>query len=247
MMDDHDPVETQEWVDSIKAVLHYSGPERVRHLLGKAAGEAALGGAPFFATNTPYLNTIPPSNRPIPGATRRSSPHPRAIRWNAMAIGPAREQGRPPSSAATSRASSPRRLLYEIGFNHFWRAPTDGARRRPRLHPGPLSPASTPARSSRAGSPRSRCDKFRRRSAAAGCRSYPHPWLMPDFWQFPTVSMGLGPLMAIYQARFMKYLQDRGLAETAERKVWAFLGDGEWTSPSRWARSRSPAARSSTT
>ena len=138
-------------------------------------------------------------------------------------------------------------MLYDIGFNHFWHAPSDE-------HGGDLvfvqghSAPGVYARAFMLGrfTPE-QMDNFRQEVDGKGISSYPHPWLMPDFWQFPTVSMGLGPLMAIYQARFMKYLQDRGLAQTEGRKVWASAATARWTSPSRWARSAWPRARTSTT
>ena len=169
MMDDHDPVETQEWVDSIKAVLHYSGPERVRHLLGKAAGEAALGGAPFFATNTPYLNTIAPEQQAKPDWDHDVEHRIRAaIRWNAMAIILRANKDSPELGGhiASFQSAGP---LYDVGFNHFWHAPTADHGGDLVWIQGHARPASTRVRSSRAGSPRRNSSISARSQAATDC------------------------------------------------------------------------------
>ena len=228
-----DPQETREWLEALDAVVASDGPQRAQFLLERVVGHAQLtGAAPAPAGTTPYLNTIPPQDEPPHPVDEALERRVRSIvRWNAIATILNAEQDLVASSAATSPATSRRPSSTRPAST------TSGTRRRTSTAATSSScratraRASTPARSSRAGSPRSRCASSAWRSAAAGSRRYPHPWLMPDFWQFPTVSMGLGPLMAIYQARFMKYLQGRGLAETAGRKVWAFLGDGEMDEP----------------
>ena len=230
ILNDHDPVETQEWVDSLRAVVQHAGVERARYPADAAArrGRGAPARCRRSLATTPYRNTIPPEQEAkSPGNRELEHKIRSAIRWNAMAM-VLRANKDHPSSAATSRASSPRRLLYDIGFNHFWHAPSDDhggdliyvqghvvARHlRARLRRGP------PHRGAAAQLPPGE-------STARASPSYPHPWLMPDFWQFPTVSMGLGPLMAIYQARFLKYLRTAASPRPTDRKVWAFLGDGE--------------------
>ena len=167
------------------------------------------------------------------------------VRWNAMAMVVRANKHTNVGGHIASFASAA--TLYDVGFNHFWHAPSD-------KHGGDLvfvqghSSPGVYARAFMLGRlTEEQLDNFRQEVDGKGISSYPHPWLMPDFWQFPTVSMGLGPLMAIYQARFMKYLQDRGLAETEGRKVWAFWATARWTSPSRWARSAWRRARTSTT
>ena len=232
VMDDHDPVETKEWVDSLRAVVHYQGAERARYLLSRLRDEARATGAqlPFIAT-TPYVNTIPPAreaqspgNRDIEHRIRS------AIRWNAVAIilRANKESSELGGHIASFQSSA---LLYDIGFGHFWHAPTaehggDLIYIQGHVAPGIYARAFIEGRLTE-----QQLLGYRQESQGGGLSSYPHPWLMPEFWQFPTVSMGLGPLMAIYQARFLKYLAGRGLADTSDRKVWAFIGDGECDEP----------------
>src|SRR5438876_3164003 len=231
-MQDHDPGETQEWVDSLKAVIAHQGPERARWLLSRLRDEAMRTGTmpPFLAT-TPYRNTIPPDQEAkSPGNRELEHKIRSAIRWNAVAIilRANKESSELGGHIASFQSSA---LLYDIGFGHFWHAPTE-------KHGGDLvyfQGHSSPGIYARAFVEGRLTEEqlldFREEVDGKGLSSYPHPWLMPDFWQFPTVSMGLGPLMAIYQARFLKYLHGRGIADTAARKVWAFLGDGECDEP----------------
>jgi len=228
---DVDVTETQEWVDSIRAVVQYRGPERAQFLLGRVVGEASRSGAPFFAANTPYVNTIAPEKEEkLPGDAAIEHRIRAAIRWNAVAIVlRANEVSSELGGHIASFQSSA--LLYDIGFNHFWHAPSDqhgGDLLYVQGHasPGIYARAFVEGRLSE-----EQLLNFRQETQGKGIPSYPHPWLMPDFWQFPTVSMGLGPLMAIYQARFLRYLNGRGLAQTDARRVWAFLGDGECDEP----------------
>ena len=232
MPQDHDPVETQEWIDSLKAVLHYGGVERARFLLERLREEARRTGAmpPFLAT-TPYVNTIPPEKEEKPAWNRELEHKLRsAIRWNAVAIilRANKESSELGGHIASFQSSA---LLYDIGLNHFWHAPSE-------QHGGDLiyiQGHNSPGLYARAflegRLTEEQLVNFRQETSGKGISSYPHPWLMPDFWQFPTVSMGLGPLMAIYQARFLRYLEGRGLAKTEGRKVWGFLGDGECDEP----------------
>jgi pyruvate dehydrogenase E1 component len=230
--DDIDPQETQEWLESIDSVLRLHGTDRAHFLLNSMIDHARRSGAylPYSAT-TAYLNTIPvvqqaeyPGDRAL---ERRIEAY---IRWNAMAmVVQANRRSAEYGGHIASYASSA--TLYEVGFNHFWRAPSD-------QHGGDLihiQGHSSPGIYARAylegRLSEEQLNHFRREVQGDGLSSYPHPWLMPDFWQFPTVSMGLGPMMAIFQARFMRYLEHRGLTEASDRKVWCFLGDGEMDEP----------------
>ena len=232
ILNDHDPGETQEWVDSLRAVMQYAGPERAKYLLGTLRDEALRTNTmpPFLAT-TPYRNTIPPEQEAKSSGNRELEHKIRAaIRWNAVAIilRANKESSELGGHIASFQSSA---LLYDIGFGHFWHAPTDTHGGdliyvQGHVSPGIYARAFVEGRLSE-----QQLLGYRQESEGKGIPSYPHPWLMPDFWQFPTVSMGLGPLMAIYQARFLKYLEGRGLAKTDQRKVWAFLGDGECDEP----------------
>jgi pyruvate dehydrogenase E1 component len=232
ILNDHDPVETQEWVESLRAVLHHRGPERARYLLGQLRDEAGRSGAqlPFTAT-TPYLNTIAPEHEEkSPGNRDLEHKIRSAIRWNAVAIIlRANKQSSELGGHIASFQSSA--LLYDIGFGHFWHAPSESHGGDLIYVQGHVAPGIYARAFVEGRLTEQQLLNYRQESDGKGIPSYPHPWLMPDFWQFPTVSMGLGPLMAIYQARFLKYLEGRGLAKTENRKVWAFLGDGECDEP----------------
>ncbi|MDP9203955.1 MAG: pyruvate dehydrogenase (acetyl-transferring), homodimeric type [Gemmatimonadota bacterium] len=232
ILNDHDPVETQEWVDSLRAVLQHAGPERAKYLLGMLRDEALRTGTmpPFLAT-TPYRNTIPPDQEAkSPGNREPEHKIRAAIRWNAVAIilRANKESSELGGHIASFQSSA---LLYDIGFGHFWHAPTDTHGGDLIYVQGHVSPGIYARAFVEGRLTEHQLLGYRQESEGKGIPSYPHPWLMPDFWQFPTVSMGLGPLMAIYQARFLKYLEGRGLAKTDNRKVWAFLGDGECDEP----------------
>jgi pyruvate dehydrogenase E1 component len=230
--EDIDPEETREWLDALGAVLEHDGPERVAHLLERLFAAARDAGAPTpRVVSTPYVNTIPPDDEaPLPGDQEVEHRLRAAMRWNSLAmVVEANKRSSGIGGHIASYASAA--TLYEVGFNHFWHAPSEG-------HGGDLlyiQGHSSPGIYARAFL-EGRLDEeqvrnFRAEAYSDGLSSYPHPWLMPHFWQFPTVSMGLGPLMSIYQARFMKYLHGRGLADTANRHVWAFMGDGEMDEP----------------
>ncbi|MGP6087788.1 pyruvate dehydrogenase (acetyl-transferring), homodimeric type [Antarctobacter jejuensis] len=229
---DVDPVESQEWQDAIEDVIERDGADRAHYLLDKAVQRARAAGAklPFSAT-TPYQNTISPDDEiDIPGDTEMEWRIRTINRWNAMATVVKRnkessEYGGHIASFASSAA------LYDIGLNHFWRSKSaihggDLVFFQGHVIPGIYARSFMEGRLSE-----DQMKNFRSEVSGEGLSSYPHPWLMPEYWQFPTVSMGLGPLMAIYQARFMKYLENRGLIEKQDRKVWAFLGDGEMDEP----------------
>ena len=229
---DPDTSETSEWLDSLRAVLHHQGPARAAYLLARLTDEAYRVGIPVpSVSNTPYVNTIPPESEARANWDRDIEHRIRSIiRWNAVAIilRANKESSELGGHIASFQSAA---TLYDIGFGHFWHAPTD-------THGGDLiymQGHSAPGIYARAFIEGRLTEEqllgFRQEAKGKGLSSYPHPWLMPEFWQFPTVSMGLGPLMAIYQARFLKYLHGRGIADTSSRKVWAFMGDGEMDEP----------------
>jgi pyruvate dehydrogenase E1 component len=229
---DPDPVETQEWLDSVEAVLASDGRERAGYLLDRAVDHAQDRGVAVSAgLSTPYVNTIPVEDEPEPpGDPELERLATALVRWNAVAIVlQANAESTELGGHIASYQSA--ETLYEVGFNHFWRA-------RSETHDGDLvylQGHSSPGFYARAflegRLTEAELRRFRQEVAGGGLSSYPHPWLMPRFWQFPTVSMGLGPLMAIYQARFMKYMAARGMLDPGDRKVWAFMGDGEMDEP----------------
>ncbi len=233
-LEDLDPVETREWLESIDSVLKTHGAERAHYLLERLIDYTRRSGAYLpLKPNTAYVNSIPTGREPDYTGNRALERRIEAyIRWNALAMvlqanRVSSEYGGHLSSYASSAT------LYEVGFNHFWRAPSE-------QHPGDLvfiQGHSSPGIYARAylegrlSTEQLRHFRQEAGGAGVGLSSYPHPWLMPDFWQFPTVSMGLGPMMAIFQARFTRYLEHRGLVKPSDQKVWAFLGDGEMDEP----------------
>ncbi len=229
---DVDPQETREWLESLQAVIEREGVERAHYLLERLIDTARRSGAYLpYSANTAYINTIPPHREErMPGDPAIEWRLRSLVRWNALAmVVQANRASSELGGHIASFASSA--TLYEVGFNHFFRAPTPD-------HGGDLlfiQGHSAPGIYARAflygRLSEEQLRNFRREVDGKGLSSYPHPWLMPDFWQFSTVSMGLGPLMAIYQARFMRYLEHRELANTADRKVWCFCGDGEMDEP----------------
>jgi pyruvate dehydrogenase E1 component len=231
MKSDVDPQETREWQDAIDGVIDHEGAERAHFLIEQVIDKSRRRGAYVpFSANTAYINTIPAEQQPhMPGDQAIEEKIRNYARWNAMAMVIRANKHTNVGGHIASYASAA--TLYDVGFNHFWHAPSA-------THGGDLvfvqghSAPGVYARAFMLGRLTvEQMDNFRQEVDGNGISSYPHPWLMPDFWQFPTVSMGLGPLMAIYQARFMKYLQDRGLAKTEGRKVWCFCGDGEMDEP----------------
>jgi pyruvate dehydrogenase E1 component len=229
---DADPVETREWLDAIESVIAKEGVERAQFLLERLLREMRKAGVDLrIGATTPYINTIPPEKQPArPGDLTLEARVSALTRWNAMAVVVrANKESSELGGHVASYASAA--TLYDIGFNHFWRAPSkeqggDLLYVQGHSSPGIYARAFLEGRISE-----EQMNNFRQEVGGKGLSSYPHPWLMPDFWQFPTVSMGLGPIMAIYQARFLRYLQDRGLAQTEGRKVWCFVGDGETDEP----------------
>jgi len=230
--EDIDPVETQEWLESIESVMRAQGPERAHFLLEKLVDFTRRSGAYLpFKPNTAYLNTISKAQEPeYPGDRSLERRNEAYMRWNALAmvVQANRLNSEYGGHIATYASAA---TLYEVGFNHFWRA-------RSAAHPGDMifvQGHSSPGIYARAYMEgrldESQLQRFRQEVKGGGLSSYPHPWLMPDFWQFPTVSMGLGPMTAIFQARFVRYLENRGIVPPSDRKVWAFLGDGEMDEP----------------
>ncbi len=228
---DADPQETREWLEALEAVLGREGPDRAHFLIEQLIDKARRSGAYLpFSANTAYLNTIPVDRQPpLPGDFALEQRIRHYVRWNAMAMVVRANRHTNVGGHIASFASAA--MLYDIGYNHFWRSPTKERGGDLVFIQGHSAPGIY-ARAFLLGLiTEDQLDHFRQEVDGKGLSSYPHPWLMPTFWQFPTVSMGLGPLMAIYQARFMKYLQDRGLATTEGRKVWALCGDGEMDEP----------------
>jgi pyruvate dehydrogenase E1 component len=236
---DIDPAETREWIEALQAVLEQDGSERVHFLIEQLVAATRYAGFDIpFSANTAYINTIPVAQQvQFPGDVTIEHKIRAYVRWNAMMMVLRANKHTNVGGHIASFASAA--TLYDVGYNHFWHAPSeqndgDLIYTQGHLTPGDYARAFLLGRLTL-----EQMDNFRQEvsdnsspeASRKGLSSYPHPWLMPDFWQFPTVSMGLGPIMAIYQARFMHYLQDRGFADTSDRKVWSFLGDGETDEP----------------
>jgi len=229
---DPDVIETQEWLDALEAVIEAEGPERAHYLMERMVDLARRRGAHIpFSSNTAYVNTIPADQgEHCPGNLEIEERLRSWMRWNAMAMVVKANRVDGDLGGHLSSFASLANML-GIGFNHFWHAPTED-------HGGDLlyiQGHSSPGIYARAflegRLTEDQLIHFRREADGHGLSSYPHPKLMPEFWQFPTVSMGLGPMMAIYQARFIRYLEHRGLVPPSDRKVWAFCGDGEMDEP----------------
>ncbi|MCG9057690.1 pyruvate dehydrogenase (acetyl-transferring), homodimeric type [Laribacter hongkongensis] len=229
---DIDPQETQEWLAALASVLDTEGPERAHFLLQQMVERARRRGAylPFDAT-TAYQNTIPVAKEAHSPGDHELEHRIRSInRWNAaaMVLRAGKKDLELGGHIASFQSSA---TLYDVGFNHFWRAHNDEQEGDLVFFQGHIAPGIYARAFMEGRISAEQLDSFRQEVDGKGLSSYPHPWLMPGFWQFPTVSMGLGPLMAIYQARFLKYLESRGLAKTPGRKVWCFCGDGEMDEP----------------
>ncbi len=229
--DDMDPAETREWLEALESVVEREGPERAAWLLDTITNEAQEQGIHRTHLNTPYLNTIPAKDEvPIPSDIFMERRVRSLVRWNALAtVMRANMNDDELGGHIASFASSA--TLYDVGFNHFFRAPSDKNEGDLVFFQGHSAPGVYARAYLEGRISEEQLDNFRREVDGKGLSSYPHPWLMPDFWQFPTVSMGLGPIQAIYQAHIMKYLQNRELIQKDDRKVWAFLGDGEMDEP----------------
>jgi pyruvate dehydrogenase E1 component len=232
MQQDIDAIETKEWLDALKSVVRHAGSDRAAELLKSLSDSAATYGIEQpSALQTPYINTIPVDKElPYPGDRLLERNIRSIIRWNAMAmVAKANDNDEGLGGHIASFASSA--TLYDVGFNHFFRGndgdvPGDLIYFQGHISPGIYARSYLEGRFTDEN-----LDNFRREVDGKGLSSYPHPWLMPDYWQFPTVSMGLGPIKSIYQARYMRYLEARNLIPKSDRKVWAFLGDGECDEP----------------
>ena len=229
---DTDPQETQEWLESIDDALEEHGFDRARFLLEQLIEHAQAKGARLpFNTNTPFINTILPSEQPeYPGDRQLERRIKSIIRWNAMAMVVRANTNTPGIGGHISTYASSA-TLYEVAFNHFFKGLDDPSGGDLIFYQGHGSPGQYARAFLEGRLTKENLESFRRELTPGGLSSYPHPYLMPDFWQFATVSMGLGPIMAIYQARFLNYMIDREMIKNTDRKVWAFLGDGEMDEP----------------
>ena len=229
---DTDPQETQEWLESIDDALEEHGFDRARFLLEKLIEHAQAKGARLpFNTNTPFVNTILPSEQPeYPGDRQLERRIKSIIRWNAMAM-VVRANTKTPGIGGHISTYASSATLYEVAFNHFFKGLDDPSGGDLIFYQGHGSPGQYARAFLEGRLTKENLESFRRELTPGGLSSYPHPYLMPDFWQFATVSMGLGPIMAIYQARFLNYMIDRGMIKNTNRKIWAFLGDGEMDEP----------------
>jgi len=230
---DGNPEETKEWLDAFHSVVDEEGIERAQYLLNRLSDQASIEGvvASAGSVNTPYRNTISPTNEErMPGDMFMEREIRGIIRWNALAM-VMRANKRDPSIGGHISTFSSAATLYDVGFNYFFRGPNEENEGDLIYFQGHSSPGIY-ARSYLEGRmDEKQLDRFRQEVDGGGLSSYPHPWLMPDYWQFPTVSMGLGPITAIYQAHVLKYLTSRKLVDNSNRKIWAFLGDGETDEP----------------
>ncbi|MES2580655.1 MAG: pyruvate dehydrogenase (acetyl-transferring), homodimeric type [Pseudomonadota bacterium] len=227
-----DPLETQEWLDALTAVIENEGTERAHFLLEAMIDKARRSGSnlPYNAT-TAYVNTIPTHlQQRLPGDPELERRVRALVRWNAI-MTVLRSNEKSPGVGGHIASFQSAATLYDTGFNYFFRAPSEGFGGDCVYFQGHSSPGVYARAFIEGLIPEDKMDNFRQETGGNGLSSYPHPWLMPDFWQFPTVSMGLGPIQGIYQARFLKYMHDRGIADTSDRKVWVFCGDGEMDEP----------------
>src|SRR3954471_14149828 len=230
---DLESIETQEWLDSLEYVLQSNGPSRAGQLLQELSAHARRRGIRLpFSANTPYINSITADQEaPFPGNQELERKIKSFVRWNAIAMVVRANKAEPGIGGHISTFASAA-TLYEVGFNHFWRAAGDTGDRDVVFYQGHAAPGIYSRAFLEGRLTEKQLENFRRElNPGGGLSSYPHPWLMPDFWDYPSVSMGLSPIMAIYQARFIRYLEDRGLKPPSQTKVWAFLGDGETDEP----------------
>ena len=230
---DVNPEETKEWLDALHSVIREEGIERAHYLIGRLSNNTARvnPSIPSKSVSSPYCNTIPPSNEDrMPGDMFMERQIRGIVRWNAMAmVMRANQRNASIGGHISTFASSA--TLYDVGFNYFFKGPSEEHEGDLIYYQGHSSPGIYSRSYLEGRLDETQLDNFREEVKGNGLSSYPHPWLMPDYWQFPTVSMGLGPIQAIYQAHIMKYLSSRNLLDNSDRKVWAFLGDGEMDEP----------------
>lgn len=231
-MQDLDPVETQEWLDALESVLDREGEDRAHYLLTRMGELASRTGTQLpYAITTPYRNTIPVTHEArMPGDLFMERRIRSLVRWNALAM-VMRANKKDPDLGGHISSFASSATLYDVGFNYFFKAPTEEHGGDLIYFQGHTAPGVYARAFLEGRITEDQLNNFRQEVDGEGLSSYPHPWLMPDFWQFPTVSMGLGPIQAIYQARFMKYLEHRGFIPAGKQKVWCFLGDGETDEP----------------
>ncbi|MBG6287245.1 MULTISPECIES: pyruvate dehydrogenase (acetyl-transferring), homodimeric type [Pseudomonas] len=231
-MQDLDPVETQEWLDALESVLDREGEDRAHYLMTRMGELASRSGTQLpYAITTPYRNSIPVTHEArMPGDLFMERRIRSLVRWNALAMVMKANKNDPDLGGHISSFASSA-TLYDVGFNYFFQAPTDEHGGDLVFFQGHASPGVYARAFLEGRISEDQLNNFRQEVDGNGLSSYPHPWLMPDFWQFPTVSMGLGPIQAIYQARFMKYLESRGFIPAGKQKVWCFMGDGECDEP----------------
>lgn len=230
---DNNPQETQEWLEALDSVIDAEGIERAHYLIEQLNNSAIRTGkfVPITSVTTPYCNTISPQNEErMPGDMFMERQIRGIVRWNAMAM-VMRANQRDPSIGGHLSTFASSATLYDVGFNYFFRGPSEEHEGDLIYYQGHSSPGIYSRSFLEGRLTEEQLDNFRQEVGGNGLSSYPHPWLMPDYWQFPTVSMGLGPIQAIYQAHIMKYLSNRNVMDNSDRKVWAFLGDGEMDEP----------------
>src|SRR5437588_855321 len=229
---DVDAAATSEWLEAIDAVVAQDGLARARQILQRVVERAQHAGTgPIASLNTPYVNTIPVDREAqLPGDPALERRLRSIVRWNAMAMV---VRANSESSELGGHIASYQSVatLYEVGYNHFWHAPSDAHEGDLVYFQGHSSPGNYARAFLEGRLTPEQLDNFRQEVDGNGLSSYPHPWLMPECWQFTTVSLGIGGITSAYQARFMKYLDARGIADTGDRKVWAFIGDGEVDEP----------------
>ncbi len=229
---DQDPAETQEWLQAFQSLIDFAGPERAREILDHLNTLGRAAGVNSDHLNTPYLNTIAiPDQAPLPGDLYLERRIRSLIRWNALAMVLRANRDNDDELGGHIATFASAATLYDVGFNHFFRGASAGFGGDMVFFQGHSSPGVYARAFLEGRISEEQMDGFRREVGGGGLSSYPHPWLMPEFWQFPTVSMGLGPIQAIYQAYFSKYLENRELLPVQGQKVWAFLGDGEMDEP----------------
>lgn len=231
-MQDLDPIETKEWVDSLESVVENEGEQRAQYLMTRMGEWATRNGVKLpYSINTPYCNTIPVTEEPVmPGDMFMERRIRSLVRWNAMAM-VVRANRKDPDLGGHIGSFASSATLYDVGFNYFFKGPTEEHGGDLVFFQGHTAPGIYARAFIEGRLTEEQLDNYRQEVGGNGLSSYPHPWLMPDFWQFPTVSMGLGPIQAIYQARFMKYLEHRGFITPGKQKVWCFIGDGETDEP----------------
>ncbi|HCP30229.1 MAG TPA: hypothetical protein DIT96_11565 [Pseudomonas sp.] len=231
-MQDLDPIETQEWLDALESVLDKEGEDRAHYLMTRMGELATRSGSQLpYAITTPYRNTIPVTHEArMPGDLFMERRIRSMVRWNALAM-VVRTNLKDSDLGGHISSFASSATLYDIGFNYFFQAPTEEHGGDLVFYQGHASPGVYARAFMEGRISEEQMNNFRQEVDGNGLSSYPHPWLMPDFWQFPTVSMGLGPIQAIYQARFMKYLEARGFIPAGKQKVWCFMGDGECDEP----------------